>query len=111
MLLITGLVMWLRELAGRIAVSISYVLHDISALIILGGIFILIYLSNFGQPGTFQSMIRGVVTRAWAWTHHPAWYREVTGRDPREDYEEARRRLARNHSRETAVRDDVEPKH
>ena len=37
-------------------------------------------------------MIDGTVTRAWAWTHHPAWYKEVTGRDPREDYERERSR-------------------
>lgn len=93
-LLITGLLMWFPEFSSRIAVAISYVLHDIAALIMLGGIFIHIYLSTIGQPGTFQSMTHGVVTRAWAWTHHPAWYREVTGRDPRADYEEARRRQA-----------------
>src|SRR6185503_8363659 len=93
-LLITGLLMWFPETTGRIAVAISYVLHDIAALIMLGGIFIHIYLSTFGQPGTFQAMTRGIVSRAWAWTHHPAWYREITGRDARADYEEARRRLA-----------------
>ena len=93
-LLITGLLMWLPEIAGRIPVAISYVLHDISALIMLGGIFIHIYLSTIGQPGTLRAMTRGVVARAWAWTHHPAWYRSVTGRDPREDYEAARRRLS-----------------
>ena len=86
--------MWFPEISGRIAVAISYVFHDISALIMLGGIFIHIYLSTVGQPGTLRSMTRGVVTRAWAWTNHPAWYREVTGGDPRADYEEARRRLA-----------------
>ena len=106
LLLITGLVMWLPELTGRIAVAISYVVHDISGLIMLGGIFIHMYLSTVGQPGTFQAMVRGVVTRSWAWTHHPAWYREVTGRDPREDYEEARRRLAH---RERSVKSDTEP--
>ena len=99
-LLITGLLMWFPETTGRIAVAISYVLHDIAALIMLGGIFIHIYLSTFGQPGTFQAMTRGIVSRAWAWTHHPAWYREITGRDPRADYEEARRRLA---NRERAI--------
>lgn len=93
-LLITGLLMWFPEISGRIAVAIGYVFHDIFALIMLGGIFIHIYLSTFGQPGTFQAMTRGVVTRAWGWTHHPAWYREVTGRDPRADYEQARRRHA-----------------
>lgn len=93
-LLITGLLMWLPEITGRIAVAISYVVHDIFALIMLGGIFIHIYLSTIGQPGTLRAMTRGVVARAWAWTHHPAWYRSVTGRDPREDYEAARRRLS-----------------
>ena len=38
-------------------------------------------------------MTNGTVTNNWAWTHHPAWYAEVTGRDPREDYERERRRL------------------
>lgn len=94
-LLITGVLMWFPEASGRFLVAISYVFHDIFALIMLAGIFIHIYLSTFGQPGTFHAMTRGVVTRAWAWTHHPAWYREVTGRDPRADYEDARRRLAK----------------
>jgi formate dehydrogenase subunit gamma len=110
LLLITGLLMWWPEITGRIAVAISYVLHDIAALIMLGGIFIHLYLSTFGQPGTFQAMTRGVVTRAWAWTHHPAWYREVTGRDPRADYKEARRRLAhRDRVTEAFERSEEEP--
>ena len=88
-LLITGLFMWFPEIFGRILVAISYVLHDIAALIMLAGIWIHIYLSTIGQPGTLQSMTRGVVTRAWAWTNHPAWYGEATGRNAREDYERA----------------------
>ena len=109
-LLITGLLMWFPEITGRIAVAISYVLHDISALIMLGGIFIHLYLSTVGQPGTLHAMTRGVVTRAWAWTHHPAWYREVTGRDPRADYENARRRLAnRKRAIDAVERDEVKP--
>ena len=36
-----------------------------------------------------RSMTRGTVEKRWAWTHHPAWYRAVTGRDPRADYERA----------------------
>jgi hypothetical protein len=39
-------------------------------------------------------MINGTVTNKWAWTHHPAWYRAITGRDPQESYERERRRLA-----------------
>ena len=87
---ITGVMMWFPEIFGRIAVSIAYVIHDISALIMLFGIFFHIYLSTFGEPGTIQAMTRGTVSEAWAWTHHPRWYKDVTGRDP----EEAMKRAA-----------------
>jgi len=93
--LITGIVMWAGAgTFGRISVAISYVLHDISALIMLGGIFIHVYESTFGQPGTFQAMTRGAVSEAWAWTFHPAWYKEITGRDARQACEEERARMA-----------------
>jgi formate dehydrogenase subunit gamma len=89
---ITGIILWAgASTFGRMAVAISYVLHDISAVIMLGGIFIHIYLSTIGEPGTFQAMIRGAVSEAWAWTFHPAWYKQVTGRDPEQACEEARR--------------------
>jgi formate dehydrogenase subunit gamma len=92
--LITGIILWIGAgTFGRITVAVSYVLHDVSALIMLFGIFIHLYLSTFGEPGTFHSMTRGSVSEAWAWTFHPAWYKEVTGRDPRQAYEEARRRM------------------
>jgi formate dehydrogenase gamma subunit len=92
--LITGVILWAgARTFGRISVAVSYVLHDISALIMLGGIFIHIYESTVGQPGTFQSMVRGAVSEAWAWTFHPAWYKEVTGRDPQEACEATRRQM------------------
>src|SRR5579864_4067447 len=92
--LITGIILWAgAPTFGRLTVAVSYVLHDISAPIMLGGIFIHIYLSTFGEPGTFQAMIRGAVSEAWAWTFHPAWYKQVTGRDPYEACEKAREQL------------------
>jgi len=90
----TGAILWGgARYFGATAVAISYVLHDISALIMLGGIFIHIYLSTIGEPGTFHAMIRGAVSEAWAWTFHPAWYKQVTGRDPVEACEQARREM------------------
>lgn len=88
--LITGLLMWFDNLVGRWVVAISYVVHDIAALVMLAGFIIHLYESTAQQPGTFRSMIDGTVTRSWAWSHHPAWYRAATGRDPREDYERAK---------------------
>jgi formate dehydrogenase subunit gamma len=89
-LLISGIILWIgARYFGRWPVAVSYILHDIFALIMLGGIFIHMYLSTIGEPGTFQSMIRGAVSEAWAWTFHPAWYKEVTGRDPVQACEQA----------------------
>ena len=91
---LTGVIMWFPEIFGRIAVAISYVVHDISALVMLFGIFFHIYLSTFGEPHTIQAMTRGTVSEAWAWTHHPGWYEEVTGRDAYQAMEHERQRLA-----------------
>src|SRR5208283_5438039 len=91
---ITGVIMWFPEIFGRILVAISYVVHDISALIMLFGIFFHVYLSTFGEPGTIQAMTRGTVSEAWAWTHHPAWYKAVTGRDPQEALKQAEAEMA-----------------
>jgi formate dehydrogenase subunit gamma len=59
----------------------------------LFGIFFHIYLSTFGEPGTIQAMARGTVSEAWAWTHHPAWFKAVTGRDPQQALKEAEKDL------------------
>lgn len=98
--LITGLLMWFDNLTGRWVVAVSYVIHDIAALVMLAGFIIHIYEGTAAMPGTFRSMTNGTVTQKWAWTHHPAWYRAVTGRDPRESYERERRRVA---DRERAI--------
>ena len=91
--LISGIIMWFPEVFGRVNAAIGYVLHDIAALVMLAGFIVHLYEGTAAQPGTFRSMTRGTVERRWAWTHHPAWYRRATGRDPRADYEAARRRV------------------
>jgi formate dehydrogenase subunit gamma len=91
--LISGIIMWFPEVFGRVNAAIGYVLHDIAALVMLAGFIVHVYEGTAAQPGTFRSMTRGTVERRWAWTHHPAWYQRATGRDPRADYEAARRRV------------------
>ena len=90
--LITGILMWFAQAFPRGLIVISFVIHDIAALVMLGGFIIHVYQSTVSEPGTFRSMINGTVTESWAWTHHPAWYRTVTGRDPRVAYEQALKR-------------------
>ncbi|MCI0391014.1 MAG: formate dehydrogenase subunit gamma [Acidobacteria bacterium] len=112
--LLTGIVMWWPEVFGRVLMWISYFFHDIAALVLLGGFIIHIYQATAAMPGTFRSMTRGTVTDRWAWTHHPAWYRELTGRDPRTDYEREHRlqtehrRMLESWEREQDARDTGE---
>lgn len=89
--LITGVLLWFDDVAPRWVVAVSYVVHDIAALVMLGGFIIHIYEGTAHQPGTFRSMMDGTVTERWAWTHHPGWYRAVTGRDAREAYDDEKR--------------------
>jgi formate dehydrogenase subunit gamma len=76
--LFSGIPMWFPKTFGRLAVNIGYVLHDIAALVMLGGFVVHIYESTAAVKGTFHSMTRGTVERRWARTHHPAWYRRVS---------------------------------
>ena len=90
--LITGVLMWFDDQVPRWVVAVSYVVHDLAALVMLAGFIIHVYEGTAHQPGTFRSMIDGTVTEPWAWTHHPGWYRALTGRDAREEYEREKRR-------------------
>jgi len=78
--LVTGFLLWFDHIVPRWLVAVSYVLHDIAALLMLAGFIIHIYEGTAAQPGTFRSMVDGTVTKDWARTHHPAWYEDVTGR-------------------------------
>ena len=85
--LVTGLLMWFGDVVPRWLVAVSYVIHDLAALLMLAGFIIHIYEGTAAMPGTFRAMTNGTVTEKWAWTHHPAWYHAVTSRNPRDAYE------------------------
>jgi len=78
--LLTGVLMWFPEVFGRTGMWISYFFHDLAGLGMLAGFVIHIYEGTAAMPGTLRGMARGTVSEEWAWTHHPAWYREVRQR-------------------------------
>jgi formate dehydrogenase iron-sulfur subunit len=78
-LLVSGVVLWIPLRFGEVVRQASWVLHDAAFLFFLVAIIVHIYLGTAALPGTFQSMTRGTVSKAWARLHHPRWYRESTG--------------------------------
>lgn len=75
--LITGVLLWIDHIVPRWIVAVSYVVHDLAALLMLAGFIIHVYEGTAHQPGTLRSMIDGTVTEEWARTHHPGWYKSV----------------------------------
>lgn len=76
-LLVSGLVMWFPLYFPGIVRELAILLHDITFILFLVALIMHIYLSTAAEPGTFRSMTRGTVTRAWAKLHHPGWFRDV----------------------------------
>jgi formate dehydrogenase subunit gamma len=85
LLLFSGLFLWFPE---YISFSLAWVrhlmivLHEIAALITIGGFIVHVYMSVFLVPGSMTAMIQGFVSRSWARTHHRLWYIRVAGGDP-----------------------------
>jgi formate dehydrogenase subunit gamma len=82
-LLVSGLVMWFPLSFGELVREAGILLHDVTFILFMAAIVWHVYLGTAAEPGTFGSMVRGTVTKAWARLHHPRWYREVTGQEPR----------------------------
>lgn len=83
-LAVTGIAMWQPWFAPAFSPAVrrgAGLLHAIAAFVMFVGIGIHVY-AAYWTKGSIQAMVRGTVTRAWARFHHPAWYREVTGKDP-----------------------------
>src|SRR4029077_16294596 len=78
-LFLSGLVMWFPMAFPALLREVSFLLHGVTFILFAVAIVFHIYLGTAAEPGTFGSMTRGMVTRAWARLHHPRWYREVTG--------------------------------
>jgi len=84
-LLLSGLLMWFPSAFPRLVIEFAFVIHGVTFILFVVSLVFHVYLGTAAEPGTFRSMIRGTVTRAWARLHHPRWYREVTGEETRRD--------------------------
>jgi formate dehydrogenase subunit gamma len=77
----SGVVLWWPEYFAAGLRQAAILLHDACFICLVSAIVLHVYFGTAAEPGTFRSMTRGTVTRAWARLHHPRWYREVTGDD------------------------------
>jgi formate dehydrogenase subunit gamma len=81
----TGVLLWQPWFAPHFQATArraAGLVHAICAFIMFVGIGIHVYAAIWTR-GSIDAMIRGTVTRAWARFHHPAWEREITGKDRR----------------------------
>jgi formate dehydrogenase subunit gamma len=77
----SGVVLWWPESFAASLRQASILVHELGFIYFACAIVLHVYFGTAAEPGTFRSMTRGTVTRAWARLHHPRWYREVTGDD------------------------------
>jgi formate dehydrogenase subunit gamma len=77
-LLLTGVVLWYPGEFGAGLRQVSWVLHDVVFILLVMLIMGHVYL-GLVEPGTLTAMVKGTVSKDWARTHHPKWFRDVTG--------------------------------
>jgi len=77
--LLTGLVWSYRYQVPKEVYAVCRTTHRIFAVVMAGGLLVHIYKATIGEPGTFRSMLGGTVSREWARTRRPKWFRDLTG--------------------------------
>ncbi|HLU15521.1 MAG TPA: formate dehydrogenase subunit gamma [Burkholderiaceae bacterium] len=81
-LVITGVMFWRPWFAPYFSIPImriAVLIHSISAVVLIFTVIIHIYAAIWVK-GTMRAMTRGTVSEAWAKTHHPLWYKKVSGK-------------------------------
>jgi formate dehydrogenase subunit gamma len=84
-LAVTGVMLWQPWFAPAFQAGTrraAALVHATCAFVMFVGIGIHVYAAIWTK-GSIDAMIRGTVSRAWARFHHPAWYREMVGKDGR----------------------------
>src|SRR6202158_3889547 len=78
-LVLSGLPIWRAFFSTYFPVGlirVASVVHAVCALVLICAILVHIYAAIWVK-GSLGAMIRGTVTRGWAWKHHRAWFRET----------------------------------
>ncbi len=78
-LLLSGVVLWFPTSFPGFLRQLVILLHNVTFIAFFVSIVFHIYLGTTAEPGTFNAMTRGTVSKAWARIHHPRWYRELMG--------------------------------
>jgi formate dehydrogenase subunit gamma len=77
-LLVSGIIMWFPEyMPGRAnwLRAFAILVHEIAALVTIGGFIIHVYMGIFMLPGSWKAIIHGYVSPEWARTHHRLWFK------------------------------------
>jgi formate dehydrogenase subunit gamma len=77
LLLLSGIPLWFPTRFSRNLREWSILVHEIAALVAIGGLIAHIYMGTAVVRGSMRAMLTGWVSRAWARAHHPRWAREV----------------------------------
>ncbi|MBU1206149.1 MAG: formate dehydrogenase subunit gamma [Proteobacteria bacterium] len=72
----TGIFMWFPIFPPELTRWL-YALHALGTVVLGGFLVIHFYLGTYGNPGTFQVMGHGFVTKGWAKKHRAKWLRDV----------------------------------
>ena len=79
LLLASGVVLWWPEAMPRLLRLAAILVHPVAAAASIAGLIVHIYMGTAAVPGALRGMTRGWVTRSWARSHHPKWFREAGG--------------------------------
>lgn len=74
----TGIFMWF-PMFGNFLTGWLYAAHALGVLVLGSFLVIHFYLGTYGNPGTFQVMGHGYVSKGWAKKHRPKWLKDVEG--------------------------------
>lgn len=75
----SGIVMWHEFFSHLFSIAVvraAIFVHAISSVVLILTIIVHVYAALWVK-GSMQAMLSGVVSRAWAKHHHPAWFRSV----------------------------------